>query len=214
MKLYSAALSPFTAKVRIALYEKEIPFEKVTLPWSPATGITGKPPEMLAINPKAQVPTMIDGDIKLYDSTIILEYLEERYPKPALFPASLNDRVLCRLLEDAGDTIIADSMARLARELFAKTDPATRDQAAIAKATSELRQAYAVLDQDVASRPYLCGTFSVADISCFIPINIASLMGVAPEEKHIAAWFSRMRERPSVKRDLDEQNQALAALAA
>jgi glutathione S-transferase len=95
MKLYSAALSPFTAKVRIALYEKEIPFEKITLAWSPATGVTGKPPEMLAINPKGQVPTMIDGDVKLYDSTVILEYLEERYPKPALYPTAIGDRVLC-----------------------------------------------------------------------------------------------------------------------
>ena len=214
MKLYSAALSPFTAKVRIALYEKEIPFEKVTLPWSPATGVTGKPAEMLAINPKGQVPTMIDGDIKLYDSTIILEYLEERYPKPALFPTSIADRVLCRLIEDAGDTIIADAVVRLVGELFVKTDPATRDQAAIAKATGELRQTFKVLDQDVVSQPYFCGAFSVADISCFIPFNIASLLGVTPEEKHLAAWFTRMRERPSVKRELDEQNQALAALAA
>lgn len=211
MKLYSAALSPFTAKVRIALYEKAIPFEKVTLPWSPATGVTGKPPEMLAINPKAQVPTMIDGDVKLYDSTVIFEYLEERYPKPALYPAPIADRVLCRLLEDAGDTILADSVARLVNELFRKTDPATRDQAEIDKATAELRQAYAVLDHDVASRPYLCGAFSVADISCFIPINIASMLGVAPENTHLAGWFSRMRERPSVQRDLEEMNQALAA---
>ncbi len=212
MKLYSAALSPFTAKVRIALYEKEIPFEKVTLPWTPATGVTGKPPEMLAINPKAQVPTMIDGDIKLYDSTVILEYLEERYPKPPLYPSSIADRVLCRLIEDAGDTILADAAGRLAAELFAKTDPATRDPAEIEKATGVLRRAYVVLDQDVASRPYLCGNFCVADISCFIPINIASLLGVAPENKNLVGWFTRMRERPSVQRDLNEMNEALGAL--
>jgi glutathione S-transferase len=212
MKLFSVAISPFTAKVRIALYEKEIPFEKVTLPWTPTTGITGKPPEMLAINPKGQVPTMIDGDLKLYDSTIILEYLEERYPKPALFPTAIADRVLCRLLEDGGDTILTDSARVLISEIYLKSDPATRNQAEIAKATAELRQAYAILDQDVATRPYLCGQFSVADISCFIPINFAAMLGVAPENPHLAKWFSRMGERPSVRRDLDEMNQALAAV--
>jgi glutathione S-transferase len=206
-------LSPFTAKVRIALYEKEIPFEKASIGWNPATGFASKPPEMLAINPKAQVPTMVDGDIKLYDSTIIFEYLEERYPKPPLFPSAIGDRVMCRLIEDAGDTILAVSVASLVNELFKKPDPATRDQAAIAKATAELRHAYELLDHDVATRPYLCGDFSVADISCFIPINIANMLGVAPENKHLAGWFERMSQRPSVRRDLDEWNQALAALA-
>ena len=129
-----------------------------------------------------------------------------------MFPSSIADRVLCRLLEDAGDTILADSVGRLAAELFVKSDPATRDQAAIEKATAELRRAYEVLDSDVATRPFLCGDFSVADISCFQPINIAAMLGMAPENPHLSNWFSRMRERPSVQRDLAEMNQALANL--
>ena len=212
MKLFSTALSPFTAKVRIALYEKNIPFEKINLEWNPVSGFKNKPAEMLAINPKGEVPTMIDGDFRLYDSTVILEYLEERYPKPPLFPSNLADRVLCRLIEDAGDTVLADAVGRLTAELFVKQDPALRDQASIEKASAELRRAYEILDSDVVRKPFLCGDFSVADISCFEPINIAAMLGMAPENPHLAKWFSRMRERPSVMRDLEEMNQALAAL--
>ena len=84
MKLYSGPLSLFTAKVRIALDEKRIGYERIDVPFSRTKGYEPKHPDVLAINPKAQVPVIVDEGLALYDSTLILEYLEDRYPSPAL----------------------------------------------------------------------------------------------------------------------------------
>jgi glutathione S-transferase len=76
MKLYSGPLSLFTAKVRVALDEKQIPYELISVPFSRANGYSPRLPEMLAINPKGQVPVLIDDNLSLYDSTLDPRYLE------------------------------------------------------------------------------------------------------------------------------------------
>ncbi|MGH6816633.1 MAG: glutathione S-transferase family protein, partial [Hyphomicrobiaceae bacterium] len=86
MKLYAGPLSLFSRKVEIALYEKGLSFERVPVPFSQTAGYSPKHPEVLAANPKGQVPVLVDGDLTLYDSTVILEYLEDAYPVPALYP--------------------------------------------------------------------------------------------------------------------------------
>ena len=87
MKLWSGVLSPFSAKVRIALAEKKLGYETLVVPWSRKTLWGPKPPEFLAVSPHGQVPVLIDGDVAVFDSTVICEYLEDRYPKPPLLPA-------------------------------------------------------------------------------------------------------------------------------
>ena len=67
MRLFSAALSMFGAKV--------IDFELVMVPFTQQEGYTPKHPEVLRINPKRQVPVLIDGDVEIFDSTQIFEYL-------------------------------------------------------------------------------------------------------------------------------------------
>jgi glutathione S-transferase len=101
MKLWSGVLSPFSAKVRIALAEKGLPYETLEIGWNRQTLWGPKPPEFLAVSPRGKVPVLIDGGATLYDSTIINEYLEDRYPKPALFPADPVARGRCRQLEGA-----------------------------------------------------------------------------------------------------------------
>ena len=86
VKLYSGPLSLFTAKVRIALDEKRLAYEKVSVPWSLEQRYEPHHPAVVALNPKAQVPVLVDGELAVYDSTLIFEYLEERYPQPPLYP--------------------------------------------------------------------------------------------------------------------------------
>jgi len=86
MLLYSGPLSLFSRKVEIALGEKALAFERVMVPFSQAAGYTPKHPAVLAANPKGQVPVLIDGDLTLFDSTLIFEYLEDAYPVPPLYP--------------------------------------------------------------------------------------------------------------------------------
>jgi glutathione S-transferase len=213
MKLYYSPLSMFSAKVRIALYEKGITHETRLVGWSPTTGWI-KPEELPRLNPKSQIPVLIDGAEVIYDSTIIFEYLEEGFPKPALFPVDLAQRARCRMLEDLGDTLIAPNLGVLVREVFLKPDPTTRDQTAVARVKEELTRQYQRLDRELGRRDFLCGDFTVADLSCFSPMNIASLMEGAPPSEcaNLTAWTERMRKRPSVARYLSEFAGALELL--
>jgi glutathione S-transferase len=82
MRLFSGPLSMFGAKVQIALHEKNIDFELVMVPFTMKEGYAPKHPEVLRINPKRQVPVLIDGGLEIFDSTQIFEYLEDITPHP------------------------------------------------------------------------------------------------------------------------------------
>ena len=215
MKLYYSPLSVYSAKPRIAMFEKAIAHETRLVNWTPSTGWI-KPEELPRLNPKAQIPVLVDGEAVVPDSTIILDYLEERVPKAPLFPTGAAERARCRVLEDLGDTLLAPNLGVLVREVLLKPDASTRDAAAVAQTKAELARQYQRLDRELGKRDYLCGEFSVADISCFSPINIASLMEGAPsaEFSNLANWLARMTKRPSVARYLAEFSEATAPLRA
>src|SRR5262245_25612384 len=201
MQLYTAALSPYSGKVRAALYEKGLAFEVIELPWKP-TGFLSKPAAMLAINPRAQVPVLVDGELGLYDSTVILEYLEDRYPATPLAPRDPAARAVCRQLEDLGDELTAGVAADLVDELWKKPVSEPRDAARIERAREGMQQAYARLEAQLAARDWLCGSFGIADISCYVPLSFAGFVGHGPDGTHprLQAWLDRATQRPSVAR--------------
>jgi glutathione S-transferase len=106
MQLWTGVLSPFSAKVRIALAEKKLAYEPLQVSWS-RTALWTKPPALLAVSPRGQVPVLLDDGVVVYDSTIIYEYLEDRYPTPSLLPSGAAARARCRLLEDEADLAMA-----------------------------------------------------------------------------------------------------------
>ena len=113
MKLYSGPLSMFGAKAEIALLEKGLAFDLVMVPFDMRTLYEPKHPEVLRINPKRQVPVLVDDDLELFDSTQIFEYLETRKPDPALWPADLKARARARLLEHQSDEVYFPHIIRL-----------------------------------------------------------------------------------------------------
>src|SRR5882724_7646552 len=105
LTLFDDVFSPYARKVRIALYEKGVPFERVRALHGDCNRT-----DFVDVNPRAEVPALVDGDISLYDSTVICEYLEDRYPKPSLYPSDPALRAKCRLVEDLADTQIDAAM--------------------------------------------------------------------------------------------------------
>jgi glutathione S-transferase len=202
MKLYSGPLSLFSRKVEIALGEKGIAFERVMVPFSQERGYQPKHPDVLAANPKGQVPVLVDGDLALFDSTLIFEYLEETYPAPALLPAGPGPRALCRMMELRADEVLFPQV----RAFFYRTDPPHPDAAqrrasedAGERAAAALRGQFAALDQTLAGRDFLCGALSYADIALFMVILWSRrLKGPALDEHPaLAAWFARLEARPA-----------------
>src|SRR5262245_38392124 len=107
MKLYSGPLSMFGAKAEIALHEKGVDSVHVMVPCEMTTLYQPKHPEAARINPKRQVPVLVDhgpgGDLEIFDSTQIFEYLETIRPTPPLWPAEPKARARARLLEHTSD---------------------------------------------------------------------------------------------------------------
>ncbi len=176
MKLYSGPLSLFSRKVEIVLGEKGLAFEREMVPFSQAKGYSPKHPLVLAANPKAQVPVLVDGDLTLFDSTIIAEYLEDAYPEPPLFPRGAKARARCRLLELYGDEILFAPV----RMLGYRTEPPHPDPKLQAIREEEGRQAdaailarYTDLQAELGGQEYFCGAFSVADIALFMTVLFA-----------------------------------------
>ncbi len=214
MQLWSGVLSPFSAKVRIALGEKGLRYDTREIPWSRKTLWGPKPAEFLAVSPHGKVPLLIDGPLAIYDSTVICEYLEDRHPRPPLFPADPAERARCRQLEDEADQSMAEEVTPLVQELFTKTDGASRDMARVALAADALQRRYGVLDAVLADREYLCGPFTVADIATFMVVAFASTLGSAPGEAHrnLQGWFERVRTRPVVAREFEAMMLATASV--
>src|SRR5215212_9316117 len=148
MKLYSAPLSLFARKVEIALREKGLEFERVMVPFSQERGYAPKHPDVLAANPKGQVPVLVDGDLSLFDSTVILEYLEDAYPDPPLYPAAPKARARCRMLE----LLAADPERRASQEEEGRLGEAN------------LRRRWTELERALDGGDWFGGRFSAADI--------------------------------------------------
>jgi glutathione S-transferase len=202
MLLYSGPLSLFSRKVEIALREKGLAFERVMVPFSQARGYAPKHPAVLAANPKGQVPVLVDGDLTLFDSTVIFEYLEDAYPTPPLYPRGAAARARCRLLELAADEILFAPLRRLTY----RTEPPNPDaqrQAQIEAdgraAEAAIREHYAGLETRLAGQDYFCGAFSVADIGLFMTMLwILRLQGPRLDgHPALAAWYARVGARPA-----------------
>jgi glutathione S-transferase len=209
MLLYSGPLSLFSRKVEIALNEKALPFERVMVPFSQAAGYSPKHPAVLAANPKSQVPVLIDGDLTLFDSTLIFEYLEDAYPLPPLYPAGAAGRARCRRLELTADEILLPLVVRLMHRTTPPDPDPERQRAREAegsRAEATLRERYAGLEVELAGREYFCGDFSVADIALFMTLLFVLRLRGPRFTDHpiLAAWYERMGARPAVARAATE----------
>jgi glutathione S-transferase len=197
--LYSGPLSLFTAKVRVALAEKRLPYALVGVPFSKRDGYAPKHPEVLARHPKAQVPVLVDGDLTVWDSTVILEYLEDRYPEPRLYPTDVADRARCRQIEHHADDVLFPHVFTLITEVFYQPNGGG-DGARIAAAHEAIAARYSWLDGELAGRDFFCDRFTVADVATFLTTMFATSLGAPPTPSlaAFAGWMARTAARPSI----------------
>jgi len=209
VQLYSGPLSLFTAKVRIALDEKAIDYERIEVGWSLASRYEPHHPEVARRNPKKQVPVLVDGDVSVYDSTLIFEYLEDARPEPPLMPRDVAGRARCRRLEAYADEIFFQPLWSVIEETLYPAPAGGRDPARLAAARSELASRYAWLDAELGDHRWFCGdAFTFADIALFVLIRAASGLGAGPAAGHakLSDWYERTLARPAVQREVDAMN--------
>ena len=210
MKLYDNPVSPYAFKVRVALYEKGIAFEKSEI------ASQADRSALLALNPRGEVPTLVDGDRVVTDSKVICAYLEERFPEPALLPADPAGRARARSLELKADNeidgwVFVLALLRLSRPALAGDVPG-----ALLLCEEALVRHYAYLERELAGRAWFLGDFSLADVALAPHLTVTAFMGYPPGPRHPAldAWLARLGKRPSIRQARREMAASYAATQA
>jgi glutathione S-transferase len=188
----------FGAKAEIALREKNLPFEVEMVAFSQAQGYSPRHPEVLRVNPKRQVPVLIDGSVEVFDSTQIFEYLEHRYPQPPLWPASPAARARARQIELGSDEVFFPHVIRL-MGLRASPDPV--DKPEWIQAREGLEAYYSKMDLLLAESEWLAGEYSYADIAFYMAQFFAARHTVPMPEgvARLLQWRRRMSSRMAVR---------------
>ncbi len=194
IKLYDFPLSSNSRKVRIALIEKGLEFERINVDLSKKEQ---KKPEYLKIQPFGQVPALDDEGFIVYDSTVINEYLEDEYPYPPLLPKDSEGRARARLTEDFRDNHLNPHFIEIIHET--RKPESERDTKLIDHSKAEITKCFDHIEKELEGREYLAGTFSLADIAYMPNIDLLERLGIPvdPKYKNMHAWMTRLKARPS-----------------
>ena len=202
IRFYYGSGSPFSWRVQLVLEEKGLPYEPVLLSFSKGEL---KSPEHLARSPHGKVPALTDDGLTLYESSAIVEYLEERYPKPSVMPADPATRALVRIEELECLLYLAETFRAVARQAFF-TPPEQRDAAALDAARADVRSQLERLEARAAGRRarYIVGDEpSRADFTWLPFVEIAGRAGTDVDRARtpwLIDWRETMRARPSYER--------------
>jgi glutathione S-transferase len=194
IKLYTFPPSTNSRKVRIALLEKGLEFERITVD---LTKREQKNPEYLKIHPFGQVPALDDEGFIIYDSTVINEYLEDEYPYPPLMPKDSEGRARVRLMEDLRDSQFNPYFVHIIQEM--RKPEAERDAQRIENAKAEIIKCIDRIEKELQGREYLAGSFSLADVAFMSNIDLLDRFGIPVDAKYrnTIAWIARLKARPS-----------------
>jgi glutathione S-transferase/RNA polymerase-associated protein len=203
MILWEHPLSPYAQKVKIALREKGLKFEAKT-PMGVGSG--GAPDDFAATSPFREVPTLVlDDGFAIFDSTIMLEYLEEAYPQPELLPHNPRLAAQARMIEEVMDTRYeAINWALSEIRAFGRAEGAKADELK-ARAKAQIAGLHAWLERQITGSSFCPPHFGWADISVVPYVAASAGMGYAPPAgSKLADWLARTVERPSVSETLAE----------
>lgn len=196
IKLYDFSSSPNCQRVKVVLEEKKLPYETVPIDLKKGEQ---KKSDFLKLNPHGKVPVMIDGTAILYESCIINEYLEEKYPESPLMPRDPAKRARIRILIDFGISQLNPPYQKIRQELM--KNEKERNQETIETSKKELQNLLQRLDREIGDRPFLAGELSLLDAALIPRFLRMEGMGVlpAPSLPKLGGWLQRMKDRPSVK---------------
>ncbi len=195
--VFDHPLSPYGQKVKIALLEKGVAFD-APLPTNIGSGETSG--EFARVSPRGEVPALVDGDVAVFDSSVILQYVEERWPEPPLLPESPAERARVRMIEETMDThfeAITWGLSEIRN--FGRADGELAKQM-LERGGEQIAAWYGWLDAELGEREWFNGDgFGHGDL-CVVPfVNGAVGFGhLPPPGSRLAGWLERANARDSV----------------
>ncbi|KAH9615626.1 hypothetical protein KSS87_011779 [Heliosperma pusillum] len=211
VKVHGSPISTATLRAVVALYEKEIDFEFVTVDMKSGAH---KHPQFLALNPFGQVPALEDGDIKVFESRAITKYIASAYE-------SKGTPLLCKDKKQIANLAIWSEVeahqfdpvaSKLAWELFYKgLFGMQTDAAAVEENEAKLVKVLDVYEARLAQSKYLAGdSFTLADLQHLPALHYLSgtkVKSLFDERPHVSAWCKDILARPSWEKSLALQKQ-------
>jgi glutathione S-transferase len=192
LKVYYA---PFARSLRIlwTLEELNTPYEPMRVQFPPKVA----QPDYLNINPLGQIPTLIDGDTKLFESVGACEYINETRGGDLAITAGQPGRADYLQWLWFGEATLAPALGAMVRQTFGPEH--ARSATALAEATTTLFERLTLIEARLEGRQYLAGDrFTLADISVAYCLNLGGMLRVADRfTPNIAAYFERMKARPA-----------------
>jgi len=194
--LYHDVPSSNSDRVKIALAEKGLAWDGVTVSLAKKDQ---KRPEHLRRNPYGKIPVIDDDGKILFESCIINEYLDEKYPNPPLMPKDPFLRGRGRILVDYALNYLHEPYWALRGEMLKKESE--RNAPVMDEKRRTLRKLLEYLEDALGDKPYFLGDFSLTDIAViprFLRMETYGAMP-APTLPKLSQWLDRMKERSSVQ---------------
>ena len=202
LDFYHGHGSPFSWRVWLALEYKKIPYNLKVLSFQ--AGDTRKP-EFVALNPRHQVPTIVDDGFVLWESMAILEYLDERFTAaPKLYPGDVRERArIRRIAREVEQYAYAQGIDRIVDELFWKDD-APPDAKVMEESKQKLADELAGLEKEMRGDWLGEGAMTAADITLYTVVAYMKRVTVRKPEtaltqllpSKIDAWAKRIEALP------------------
>ncbi len=211
LRLHEHPLSPYAQKVKITLRAKQVPFELLR-PQGLGSGLADD--AFAKGNPRREVPFLVDGDLRIFDSTIMLEYIEEKWPSPALMPNAPARRAMIRMIEDVMDTHFEAVTWGLGEVKYFRRATGARAETIRARAADQLAGRYRWLEEQLGDADWFTGdSFGRADLSVVPYVNAASGFGFPPPRGGaLAAWLGRVNAVPAVAETAAEAEASIAGI--
>lgn len=166
---------------------------------------------LLAVNPRGEVPVLVDGDVIVVDSADIVAYLEDRFPTPALLPSPPELRAKARRWQRIADSVfdaIVHDLSLWAWPTHQRSD--APPPGLVEAGRRDLGTLLARLDEALGDDGFLCGALSIADLALFPHVSSLKLLGVALDPfPRVLRWNRDMRRLPVVRADLDHVKQSV-----
>jgi RNA polymerase-associated protein len=200
MTFYSDGRSQYSHRVRIVLSEKGVTVETIDV------DPNSKPEDLATLNPYNSLPTLVDRDLVLYEPNIMMEYLDERFPHPPLFPVYPVARAQSRLW-----------IYRIERDWCTLVDALMAEKgsaASLEKARKELRESLVSIAPIFAEKPFFMNDeFTIVDC-CVTPIlwRLPAMGIELPNNKTVKPlleYRDRLFERDSIVSSLSEQEREM-----
>ncbi len=190
IELYYAAPSIYGRKVLAVLDEKNLDYTIKNIAWG-----DNKKEEYLKLNPNGEFPTMTDDGETIYESTAIIEYLNDEYPEPALLPEASAERARVRIVSAYCDLHFYKAVIKCVLKKRANEEITEELIAGVAEGVKRL-------DTYLGKQEYIAGKFSLAD--CTVMAGLASLEGLAIADKvgitpKLRQYWDRLKRRPGYK---------------